>query len=122
MTRFDTLDAGYGHPSPLEVLMSTRPPHRKARRLLFVVRLLWVAMLAALAVTAIARIRRRPRPAPFESSDNASDETTVTKMVAVSADAGYAYPEEGDVLLAMHDDRVHSAATTGTAPGEVRVR
>lgn len=28
-------------------------------------------------------------------------------------------PEEGDVLLAVHDNRLNSAVTTGTAPGEV---
>ena len=170
--------------------MSTRQPRRKAfRRLLFICRVLWLGVLAALAALAIARIRRHWPRAPRSASDAPSDSPTVSTMVAVSADAGYAYefvlqgetrircsncqglrhaseysmdalrriegasdpdetaavialrcpacdaqgtmvlnygpsgsPEEGDVLLAMHDNREHSAVATGTAPGEVRTR
>jgi hypothetical protein len=170
--------------------MSTPPPRSRVRRLVFVARVLRIGLLAAVIGWAIARIRRHfPPPAERIPSETATEDTTVTTMVAVSADAGYAYefvvqsdtrircsncqglrhaseysmdalrrmegasdpddtiavigvrcpacsaqgtmvlnygpsgsPEEGDVLLAVHDNRVHSAVTTGTAPGEVRTR
>ena len=167
--------------------MSTRPPRSKARRrIVFIARLLRIGVLAAVIGSAVARIRRRFPRTPLAPAATSAEDATVSKMVAVSADAGYAYefvvqsdtrircsncqglrhaseysmdalrrmegasdpddtiavigvrcpacaaqgtmvlnygpsgsPEEGDVLLAVHDNRVNSAVTTGTAPGEV---
>jgi hypothetical protein len=168
--------------------MSTQPRSKTRRRLIFLARLVRLAVVGAMIGTAISKLRRfLPEPAPATVSGVPSDTTTVTTMTAVSADAGYAYefipqadtrircsncqglrhaseysmdalrrmegasdpddtvaviavrcpscaaqgtmvlnygpsgsPEEGDVLLAMQDHRVHSAVATGTAPGEVR--
>ena len=163
--------------------MSTPTPRRRFPMLR---RLFWLARLAAV-VAAIAAIARRVavRLAAKPLAGVPSDNTTVSKMVAVSADAGYGYqfvaqegaaircghcqsiraasdfpmdalrrmegasdpddtvaviavrcptcnahgtmvlnygpsgsPEEGDVLLALRDNRDQSTVAAGTAPGE----
>jgi hypothetical protein len=149
-------------------------------------RLFWLARFAAVAaaVGAIAR-RAMQRYGMRPLAGVPTDSTTVSTMVAVSADAGYAYqfvaqegaaircsncesvrpasdfpmdalrrmegasdpddtvaviavrcpacdaqgtmvlnygpsgsPEEGDILLALRDNREHSAVASGTVPGE----
>jgi hypothetical protein len=156
------------------------------RRFPLLRRLFWLARFAAvvgMVATVARRALRRYTSEPLAGVP--SDNTTVSNMVATSADAGYAYqfvaqegatircgncqtvtaaseypmdalrrlegasdpddmvaviavrcptcaaqgtmvlnygpsgsPDEGDVLLALRDNRDHSAVASGTAPGE----
>jgi hypothetical protein len=91
--RFDDRRRGYPSGSLLEVPMSNRgeyPTTHRNHRLLR--RLFWIARAAAVAgaATAVARrFLRRAASAP--AAGVPSDNTTVSTMVAVSADAGYSY-------------------------------